>query len=175
MSDTRSPGPDATGPIMPKPAATGPVVPGLEFVFSINALIDPPLSAGSAPHGTRLHIPITGGTVTGPRLTGRVVPGGSDWPIITPDGKSLIEAHYTILATDGTPIYVVNKGLRVSSEAVRQRLINAEDVSPEDYYMRAAPVFDAPDGPHRWLSENIFICSLKPGGGGVLIDVYRVS
>lgn len=153
----------------------GPAAPGLELVFSIQAQIAPPLTMGRNATGVRLHIPITGGIVQGPRLTGQVVPGGSDWPIMTPEGHSVIEAHYTIQADDGTPIYVVNRGLRVSSEEVRQRLISGQDVAPDEYYMRAAPVFDAPDGPHGWLRESLFISSIKPGKGMVDIDVYRIT
>lgn len=152
-----------------------PVTPGLEHVFTIEAEIDRPRSAGPAPQGERLHIPITGGHVHGPRLTGRILPGGSDWPLIAPDGTSHIEARYTIEAEDGTLIYVVNKGLRVSSDAVRARLRAGEAVDPSEFYMRAAPVFDAPKGPHRWLAESLFVCSLAPNGNRIVIDVYRVT
>lgn len=152
-----------------------PVTPGLEFVFRIEAEIDAPRSAGAAPHGERLHIPITGGRVYGPRLNGRILPGGSDWPLIRPDGDSQIEAHYTIEADDGTLIRIENRGLRVSSDDVRKRLRAGEKVDPSEFYMRAAPVFDAPDGLHRWLSQNLFVCSLAPNGRTICIDVYAVT
>lgn len=152
-----------------------PVPPGLDYVFTIEAEIARARSAGPAPHGERLHIPITGGHVHGPRLEGRILPGGSDWPVIAPDGTSHIEARYTIEAADGTPIYVVNKGLRVSSDDVRAKLRAGEAVDPTEYYMRAAPVFDAPPGAHRWLAENLFVSSLAPSGQTVVIDVFRVT
>lgn len=155
--------------------ALDPVVPELEKVFTIRAEIDAPLSAGPAPHGERLHIPITGGRVDGPRLSGQILPGGSDWPLIGPDGHSRIEAHYTIQADDGTLIRVTNRGLRTSSPEVRARLRSGEQVLPSEYYMRAAPVFDAPDGPHRWLSETLFVCSIAPRSRVIVIDVYRVG
>jgi hypothetical protein len=154
---------------------SAPVQPGLEQVFTIEAEIDAPRSAGPAPHGERLHIPITGGKVHGPRLTGRILPGGSDWPLIGPDGSSRIEAHYTIEAEDGTLIYVVNKALRVSPPDVTARLRAGKTVPPADFYMRGAPVFDAPDGPYRWLSESLFVCSLAPQGRRIVIEVYRVT
>ena len=154
---------------------SAPLRPALEPVFTIEAEIDTPRSAGAAAHGERLHIPITGGRVHGPRLSGRVLAGGSDWPVIEPDGTSRIEARYSIEAEDGTLIYVVNKGLRVSSDAVRARLRAGDAVAPDEYYMRAAPVFDAPQGPHRWLSEALFVCSIAPRGGVVVIDVYQVT
>lgn len=152
-----------------------PVTPGLALAFTIEAEIDAPRSAGASPRGERLHIPITGGRVSGPRLSGQVLPGGSDWPVIAPDGTSQVEARYSIEADDGTLIYVVNKGLRVSSDAVRARLRAGESVDPSKFYMRAAPVFDAPTGPHRWLTERLFVSSIAPMGRAIRIDVYEVT
>jgi len=149
--------------------------PTLRYVFSIDAEIAPPQSAGPAPHGERLHIPITGGRVHGPQLQGTILAGGSDWPVIGPDGNSRIDARYSIQASDGTLIYVVNRGLRVSSDDVLRRLRAGEPVDPSEVYMRASPVFDAPDGPHRWLRERVFVCSLKPAKDRVAIDVYAVD
>lgn len=154
---------------------TSPTPPSLEFAFNIIAQIDKPRSAGQGPKGERLHIPITGGTISGPKLNGKILPGGSDWPLILPDGQSQIEAHYTIETDDGTLIYVVNKAMRISSPEVTQRLRAGEKVPPSQYYMRGAPVFDAPDGPHAWLRERIFICTIEPHGDHVSIDVFAVQ
>ena len=152
-----------------------PQLPDLELVFSIEAFIDPPRSSGPGLSGERLHIPITGGVVTGPRLTGKILPGGSDWPLIRTDGNSSVEAHYTIEASDGTLIYIVNKALRRSSVEVLARLRGGEPVAPDEFYFRGAPTFDVPNGSHQWLRENLFICSLEPKGLSILIDVYQVT
>ncbi|MBV0912067.1 DUF3237 domain-containing protein [Anianabacter salinae] len=151
-----------------------PPEPKLDFVFRIEADIDKPRSAGKNPVGERLHIPITGGRVSGPRLSARVLPGGSDWPVIGPDGNSRIEAHYSIEADDGTLIYVRNMGLRVSSGAALDKIRAGEPVGPGEFYMRTAPTFDAPDGPHAWLRERLFVCSLWPAPSSVCVDVYQV-
>ena len=145
-----------------------------DYAFTIEAEIDQPKSAGASPLGERLHIPILGGKVFGPKLSGLIMPGGSDWPLICPDGNSRIEAHYTIKAEDGTLIYVVNKAIRVSSTAVTSLLRAGKSVSSEDYYMRGSPVFDAPDGSHKWLRETIFVCSIAPQGNKIQIDVFAV-
>jgi hypothetical protein len=154
---------------------TQPIQPGLEYAFTIVAEIDSPRSAGTGPVGERLHIPIIGGQVTGPRLNGRILPGGSDWPLITPDGNSRIEAHYTIETDDGALIYVVNKALRISDAATTAKLRAGASVPPSEYYMRGAPVFDAPDGPHAWLRETLFVCTLAPQGRSIQIDVYAIT
>lgn len=160
---------------MPGAAALPPVAPGLAYAFTIRATIAPPLTGGRSPGGERLHIPIAGGSVTGPRLTGSILPGGSDWPLVRPDGTSEISAVYTIVAADGTPILVRNAGLRVSAPEVTRRLRAGEPVAPSEYYFRATPRFEAPDGPHAWLNDRIFVASLAPAAGSVTIDVYEVT
>ena len=32
-----------------------------------------------------------------------------------------------------------------------------EDVGHDDYYMRVSPKFDAPEGPHYWMTRHIFV------------------
>jgi hypothetical protein len=148
--------------------------PALEFVFEIRAQIGEVQRAGPGAMGERQHIPIVGGTVAGPRMKGRILPGGSDWPLTRADGTSLIEAHYSVQADDGSLIYVHNRGLRVSSAGVLERLRRGEAVSASEMYFRSAPVFDAPDGPHGWLTRHLFVATLARAGDGVNIRVFVV-
>lgn len=151
-----------------------PQAPALEFAFEIRAEVGAVLRAGAGRLGERLHVPITGGAVAGPRLNGRVVPGGSDWLLARPDGASVIDAHYTIVADDGTPIYVHNRGLRVSSAEVLARLQQGAPVGDDEMYFRSTPTFDAPDGPHGWLADHVFVARLGRVGGTVQVQVFVV-
>ncbi len=148
---------------------------GLAHAFDIRALIAPPLDGGAGRNGHRRVIPITGGTVEGPRLTGRVLPGGADYELQRADGASLVEAHYTIEASDGTPIYIRNAGLFTAPAKVIARVDAGEAVGPEEYYFRTAPVFDAPDGPHGWLSDRLFVAEARFTPQEVTIKVYEVT
>ncbi|MDQ2094045.1 DUF3237 domain-containing protein [Rhodalgimonas zhirmunskyi] len=148
---------------------------GLAFAFEIRATIGAALDGGPGRLGHRRIIPITGGTVTGPRLTGRVIPGGADYELIRPDGNSEVEAHYTIEATDGTPIYICNKGLFVAPAQVIERLDAGDPVAPSDYYFRSAPVFDAREGPHAWLSDRLFAATCRFTATEVTIRVFEVT
>ena len=51
---------------------------------------------GHGPTGERRIVPILGGTVVGPRLSGDILPGGADYQLIRPDGVAEIEARYTL-------------------------------------------------------------------------------
>ena len=154
---------------------SSPTRPALRHVFTIEATIQAASSGGKTVRGERLHIPITGGTIAGPKLNGTVLPGGSDWPLIRSDGTSEISAIYTIEADDGTLILVHNEGMRVSTDAVLARLRAGDRVKPEEYYFRTIPRFEAPCGPHEWLNNRIFVASLAPSPGKVIIDVYVVE
>jgi hypothetical protein len=150
------------------------VPPLLQFAFEIRAQVGAPLRGGAGRLGERVHVPILGGTVQGPRLNGQVLPGGGDWLLMRPDGASVIEAHYSIRADDDTPIYVHNRGLRVSSPEVLARLQHGDSVADDDMYFRSTPVFDAPDGPHGWLSDRLFVARQNRAGDAVIVQVYEV-
>jgi hypothetical protein len=152
-----------------------PSVPRLQFAFEILAEVNPPVTAGPGANGERKHIVITGGTLRGPLLNGRILPGGSDWLWQRPDGTAEIHAHYTVQLDDGTPVYLRNLGLRHAEPAVLARLRAGEQVPASEYYFRTAPVFDAPDGPHAWLRNRCFVGSARPGPGVVRIMVYLVT
>jgi hypothetical protein len=78
--------------------------PRLEFVAEARVSVDKMLVVGDSSHGLRRIVPILGGSVEGPRLKGRVVPGGADWQFVRPDGVLELEAKYTLETHDGVLI-----------------------------------------------------------------------
>ena len=150
------------------------MIPSIEFVFEAEVSTHPALEAGTIPAGRRRIIPITGGTVKGPRLNGIVVPGGADWQLVQPDGQADLTARYTMQAADGTHIGVVNRALRRGPPEVLARLAAGERVDPSLIYFRGSPVFEVPDGPHGWLTRHIFLCTGERHPDGVLIRFFVV-
>lgn len=140
----------------PAAAQTGLPPAGLTYVFSASVKVAPSVDFAGGDGGRRF-IPITGGTVDGPRLKGVVLPGGADWQNIRADGAADLTARYALKAEDGAVIGVVNTGIRRGPPAVMARLRAGEAVDPALYYFRAAPVFDVGPGPHQWLTESLFI------------------
>ena len=133
----------------------------LELAFRVRLDFGPGPRLRFGPvHGgfTRGYVGVLGGEVTGPRLTGRAVPhSGGDWPRFWPDGLVEFEAHYLLEASDGTPIYVHNRGFAWSSPEVLARMERGEEVDAAAYYARLTPTFEAPPGPHEWLSRSVFV------------------
>jgi len=157
-------------------APAAPTVPPLEFAFRLQVLIAPPQDMGLVDGIRRRMIPITGGTVEGPRLAGRVLPGGGDWQGIGPDGIARIEARYTIEAADGSLIGVTNPGMRHGPPQVIADIAAGKDVDPALYYFRTTPRFDvAADSRHGWMARTIFLCSAARYRDHVRLDVFSVA
>lgn len=136
------------------------MTPELHFAFEARVLVGQAIEAATGPDGNRHRmIPILGGTVEGPAISGIVLPGGADWQRIRPDGVAEIEARYQIQAHDGAVITVVNEGFRHGPADVMRRLAAGEPVDPAAYYFRTAPRFHAPEGNYAWMSRTIFVAS----------------
>ncbi|MGE5722104.1 MAG: DUF3237 family protein [Sphingomonadales bacterium] len=108
---------------------------------------------------TRAAVYAASGTIEGPRLNGRVVPmSGGDFPLVRPNGVIDFDARYLLEADDGAIIYLQNRGFRwARSPEIAEKMARNEPVEPDDYYMRVSPKFDAPAGPHEWMSRHMFV------------------
>lgn len=148
--------------------------PSLEFALELRVEIGPPLEVGSSSFGLRRTIPILGGHFAGPRVSGRVLPGGQDWQFVESDGLTLLDAHYVIEAEDGVRIEVRNQGIRHGSPEVLARIARGEPVPPEQYYFRTTPRFYLPAGRHDWLRRSIFIGTCERHSDLVVVRVLRV-
>jgi hypothetical protein len=147
----------------------------LERLFRAEVTLAPALEVGDGPLGRRRIIPITGGAVSGERLSGRVLPGGADWQIVRPDGVAYLEARYTIETHDGALVYVRNLGYRHGPPEIVARLAAGEAVDPSLYYMRTTPWFETGDGRYAWLNRTVCVGSGERLAHAVRIDFYAVK
>lgn len=147
----------------------------LDFAFSLEVTVAAPLELGETPVGRRRIIPITGGRVTGPKLSGRVLPGGADWQTIRVDGTGELEARYTLAADDGALIGVVHRALRHGPPEVVRKLAAGEAVDPGAYYFRGTPVFETAAPTHLWLTRTVFVARGARYPDRVAIEVYAVG
>jgi len=146
---------------MPTPLPT----PELVFVADLTVTVAQPVEAGLVrglnSRGRRRIIPITGGSISGPALQGRVLPGGADFQIVVSDTCADLDARYMI-ALDSTPyagqhIFVQNRALRRGSAQDIARLLRGEPVDPQAIYFRCVPTFEVEGDSLDWLTENIFV------------------
>jgi hypothetical protein len=131
--------------------------PELRFAFEIEVGVATPLDLGQTQAGHRRVVPIAGGSVSGPRLQGSVLPVGADWQILRPDGTADLDARYTIQTDDGALIYVVNRGVRHGPPDVLARLNQGEHVDPASYYFRSSASFETSAPAHAWLTRTVLV------------------
>jgi hypothetical protein len=144
-------------------------------LFRAEITLAPPQELGAAPHGLRRIIPITGGRVSGERVSGRVLPGGADWQIVRADGVAELDARYTIETADGALVYVTNRGLRHGPAEVIGRLAAGEAVDPALYYMRTTPWFETGDARYAWLNRIVCVATGARRAAAVELEVFEVK
>lgn len=156
-------------------SASPPAAPVLRYAFSIYVTLDPPIEQGNVDGRRKRFVPISGGVVKGPRLEGTVLPGGGDWQTIGADGLTIVDTRYSLKASDGTVIDIVNPGVRVASPEVSAKIARGEQVGPDAYYFRTAPRMSVADGKHDWLRKTVFIGRGIRNPDNVQIDVFAVE
>ncbi|MCB5426423.1 DUF3237 family protein [Altererythrobacter sp. CC-YST694] len=157
---------------------THPFLPRLEHAFTIAIDLSRPYWVKPSARGDiRAAIYAVDGTVEGPLLNGKVVPmSGGDFPLQRENGVIDFDARYLIEADDGAIIYLENRGYRwAKSDDVAGKMRANESVGFDDYYMRVTPKFDAPAGPHEWMSKHVFVgvAEKLPGANRIHYFVVR--
>jgi hypothetical protein len=140
----------------------------------VECLVGALVALGPAPQGERRCVPLTGGTVRGPELNGRIVEGGVDWQWLRADGMLDIAAHYLVRTDDDALVEVRSEGLRHGPAEVMARLARGEPVSPDEYFFRTLVRFTA--GAPQWshLNKMMAIGCGERRPDRVLIDVWRL-
>jgi hypothetical protein len=150
--------------------------PCLTFAFEVHVDVAPMVPVGGSGTDPLMFFPITGGTVTGPRLNGEVLPGGGDWATGRGDLVTELEARYLVRADDGAVIDIVNRGFhRATSVEQMERMIAGDDIPEDEYYYRTSPMFrtDAPQ--HRWLTHTVFVGMARSEANQVCIRFFELA
>jgi len=153
---------------------TVPDVPPLRFLATIDVEVGEPITVGPTDKGVRRVVPILGGRVSGPELSGIVLPFGEDFQLLRSDTVSELHAKYVIQTDDGELITVDNHALRVAEPEVLARLNRGAEVDPADVYFRCTPRLEA-SGRWSWLSERIVVGSGERRPRAVLIHLWIVE
>ena len=131
--------------------------PKLEHVCDIAVELDPITEMGAGRAGHRRIVPIVGGTVTGPKLNGRVLNVGADWQTIFADGLAELDTRYALETSDGAAIEINNYGYRHGPPEVLEAIARGDEVSPESYYMRTHAKLETGDPRYAWVNRTLFV------------------
>jgi muconolactone delta-isomerase len=151
-------------------------LPRLTPVYRLEATLGESLDLGVTARGRRRIVPLTGGTFTGPQLSGTLLPGASaDWQIVLPDGTVLGDIRYTLRTDAGDLLYVRSRGVRHGSTGVLARLSRGEDVDAAEYTFRTAALIETAAPGLDWLTKGIFITVGARTAAGVTYETYLVG
>ena len=109
------------------------------------------------PHGVRSVVPVIGGDFEGPRLRGKVLPGGGDWLLLRSDGVLELDLRITLETDDHALIYMTFQGVRHGLPNVIAALGRGEVVDPAHYYFRTVPRFETSADAYAFLNRIVAV------------------
>jgi hypothetical protein len=122
-----------------------------EHLWDAKVKIANTLVLGESKRGTRRIVPILGGTFSGAKIRGEVMPGGEDWQSVRPDGDTELYARYLVKTEDGYLIQVIN-----------QVLIHDRKETNAVPYIKSVIDLEAPlDSPYEYLNHAIYLGTLE--------------
>ena len=145
-----------------------------EFLCEIDVDLEEPIDVGSTPHGVRMIYNIKGGTVEGPKVSGKVLPTGADWLIIRPDMAAELDVRATMQTNDNEIVYIYYRGIINADLEIIDRIQKGEDVDPSEYYFRTTPVFETSSEKYGWLNRIVAVGVGKLAKNKVKYKVYMI-
>jgi hypothetical protein len=135
--------------------------PVLTQVYCLKAVTGPQLDFGNVPGGRRWIVPLVGGTFTGPELSGSLLPGGSAYWQVLPDGSARAEIRYTLQTDRGVPIYVRSSGVG--------------QAEPAEHLLHAATQIETAEPHLDWLNNGVFVTVAGRTAVSLLYETYLVG
>ena len=89
--------------------------------------LDPIREMGAGQAGQRRIIPIVGGRVEGPEVTGKILNLGADWQTIWSNGVAELDTRYAIETDDGAVVEIRNYGYRHGPEDVIAAIVGLDE------------------------------------------------
>jgi hypothetical protein len=147
-----------------------------DFLFRMALTTGAPQMVGTARNGELRVIPVTGGTLQGPRFNGEVLPGtAADWLRVDPDGTAHMDVRLTVKAASSGLVYMHYSGIRTGTPEVLARLNGGQVVDPADYYFRVAIRFETGAADLAWMNRVIAVGVGQRPPSGPTYDVYAIN
>ena len=150
-------------------------VPKLRHFCDIAVELGPVREMGAGRAGRRRIIPIVGGRVTGPGISGHLLNLGADWQTIFADATAELDTRYAMETDDGALIEIVNYGFRHGPADVIERIAAGEEVPPDSYYMRTHARLETGDARYAWVNRTLFVGAGARQKSSVRITLFAVE
>ncbi len=130
---------------------------------------------GDTPAGRRLVAPVAGGRFEGERLSGSVLPGGSDWVTQRADGGTTIDVRLCLETVDGARIGLTYQGRFLGPPGSMQRFLAGEAIDPSEYSLQTVARFESGDPRYTWLNNVIVIGIGEQSDTGPAYQLYEIT
>jgi hypothetical protein len=144
------------------------------LLMTMKVVVVSPQRIGAVPHGTRVTAPIASGQFDGPRLRGKVLPGGGDWTLLRADGVLELDLRITLETDDGALIHMASFGLRHGPPEVMAALARNESVDPSTYYFRTTPRFETSHPKYVFLNRLVAVSSGDRRATGPIYTIHEI-
>ncbi len=146
----------------------------LRLLMTLQVVIAGAQKIGAVPHGTRVTAPIASGDFEGPRMRGKVLPGGGDWTLLRGDGVLELDLRITLETDDGALIHMTSFGLRHGPPEVIAALARGESVDPSAYYFRTMPRFETGHPKYAFLNRLLAAATGDRRAEGPIYTIYQI-
>jgi hypothetical protein len=146
-----------------------------DFLFEMHADLEPPQELGATPNGRRRIYNVRGGQFAGPRLRGKILPGGGDWLLERSDDTSVLDVRVSFQTDDDALIYVNYRGLVHLPPAARDKWEAGQPLQWSEYYFRTAPFFETSAEEYLWLNKVMAIGVGEFTATSVDYTVYEIK
>ena len=144
-------------------------------LFDISIELHPIQTLGKTPAGERRIIPVSGGSFTGERLQGEILPhAGSDLLLTRTDGSYQQDVRLGLRTDDDALILMTYRGIRHSSTEVAARIASGELVDSSEYYLRTAPFFETAAPNYAWINNIVAIGMGERTPTGATYHVFEI-
>src|SRR5437762_11103720 len=135
-------------------------------LMTVKIIAAPLQKLGAVPYGVRSFVPVAGGDFEGPRLRGKVLPGGGDWLLMRSDGVLELDLRITLETDDRALIYMTFQGLRHGPADAIAALGRGEVVDPASCYFRTLPRFETSSETYAFLNRiiTVGVGEVRPNG-----------
>ena len=146
----------------------------LQPLMEVHADLSAPVEIGTGPFGTRNIFNVTGGSFEGPRLRGKIVPGGADWLLVDAEGVGRLDVRIALETNDGARIYVQYFGVLVINEIIRKALEQGGSSEYGDTYFMTQPRCETGEARYAWLNKLMAVAEGRMRPSAVEYRVFEL-
>ena len=126
------------------PAQPSPRPETLKSEFLMDLILE---TAPAVAIGPRTVVAVTGGTFEGPKLKGKVIGPGADWPMRISDTMRVLDVRTILQTDDDQKIYMTYRGV-IRTPAPGQQ---------GERYWRTTPIFETDSKKYEWITQIVAV------------------